>query len=87
MAMDKAAKGRKVAQGLWDGDVPEQGWERGQGPGEEPTLPGPAACTLGWHRTPPKLMGASPCLSPVTKQGTGQAHGLIPQPLVLPPHP
>lgn len=33
--------------------------------------PSAVAHTLGWHRTPlPKLMGASPCLLPVTEQGT-----------------
>jgi len=87
VAMDEAAEGRKVARRLWDRDMPEKGGERGQGPREEPASPRADAHPLGWHRTPLTLMGASPCLSPVTKQGTRQGHGLIPQPLVLPPHP
>lgn len=51
MAMDEAVEGRKVVQGLWDGDVLEQGSE-GKGPQKEPIPPRAAACTLGWHRTP-----------------------------------
>lgn len=29
VAMDEAVEGRKMAWGLWDGDVPEHGGERG----------------------------------------------------------